>query len=521
MKKQSLFLWFVAFVCAALIFVGCPQEADDDDPVLSGTAALDTGAGSAVVKGVDVDFSVSTGDGAAIGSATTGTVTVTTAALSGTGNTAFTAANSGTVKAVKVASNSGSYTEADFNAATAYADANVITAGDVFFVKVTSQDGKAVKWYKVTVLEDVKAAYSLKASEASNAGPNGSGLNIASATKDGTGKVTIKLDGTVLAAYTSTTINYGVSTDGASWDSNWWGSSTDFDSAPGTYVAVYINGLFPAGTANPKNGAANKVLAVRQTNQALRFYTGGGNLLDSKPNKPVVADQSNSKTIWIPPATTTTEAPVRWRLYGKEATQGIIKEGDTFGLLIWNGTLTPKTAELEIAGYSAFSADATLTDNTTRTFVVDYSGVNFGSGTSPSLILSVPTWSNSSTPNAASVNEMLTRLWSAQAATVQNITQGNVFKYAPGTKTLTVNKANVTDDLKTWITTQWGGTTVPVKVTLKSGTPSGSAADANWSGAYLIWIDVASVVANESAAISLTGGGSESYKIAVTGGGGS
>ena len=30
MKKKSLLFWFVAFVCAALIFTGCPPEPDDD-----------------------------------------------------------------------------------------------------------------------------------------------------------------------------------------------------------------------------------------------------------------------------------------------------------------------------------------------------------------------------------------------------------------------------------------------------------------------------------------------------------
>ena len=45
MNKKSLFFWFVAFVCAALIFVGCPQEADDDpEPTAAEKAAAELGA---------------------------------------------------------------------------------------------------------------------------------------------------------------------------------------------------------------------------------------------------------------------------------------------------------------------------------------------------------------------------------------------------------------------------------------------------------------------------------------------
>ena len=45
MNKKSLFFWFVAFVCAALIFTGCPQEADDDpEPTAAEKAAAELGA---------------------------------------------------------------------------------------------------------------------------------------------------------------------------------------------------------------------------------------------------------------------------------------------------------------------------------------------------------------------------------------------------------------------------------------------------------------------------------------------
>ena len=71
MKKQSLFFWFVAFVCAALIFIICPQEADDDDTVTPVTASFTdvtvSGEKNEALTGVDVMVTI-TGDkiGAAI-----------------------------------------------------------------------------------------------------------------------------------------------------------------------------------------------------------------------------------------------------------------------------------------------------------------------------------------------------------------------------------------------------------------------------------------------------------------------
>ena len=65
MNKKSLFFWFVAFVCAALIFTGCPQEADDDDTVTPGTASFEDvkvdGEKGVELTGVDMTVTI-TGD---------------------------------------------------------------------------------------------------------------------------------------------------------------------------------------------------------------------------------------------------------------------------------------------------------------------------------------------------------------------------------------------------------------------------------------------------------------------------
>ena len=65
MNKKSLFFWFVAFVCAALIFTGCPQEPDDDDTVTPVTASFTdvtvSGEKGVELTGVDVTLTI-TGD---------------------------------------------------------------------------------------------------------------------------------------------------------------------------------------------------------------------------------------------------------------------------------------------------------------------------------------------------------------------------------------------------------------------------------------------------------------------------
>ncbi len=95
--------------------------------------------------------------------------------------------------------------------------------------------------------------------------------------------------------------------------------------------------------------------------------------------------------------------------------------------------------------------------------------------------------------NTSNINEMMTALWEQQEGDVQGITVNPVFRYEDGT--LTVTKANITEDLLQWITTQWGGTSVPVKLTLSQEYTG--AQDANWDGATLAWIDLSTVATGE------------------------
>ena len=95
--------------------------------------------------------------------------------------------------------------------------------------------------------------------------------------------------------------------------------------------------------------------------------------------------------------------------------------------------------------------------------------------------------------NVANVNEMMEALWAEEGSNVQGIDIKPVFSYSDNT--LTVTKANITEGLLQWVTTQWGGTSVPVKLTL---TPAYTGAqDANWNDETLAWIDLSTVATGE------------------------
>jgi hypothetical protein len=184
--------------------------------------------------------------------------------------------------------------------------------------------------------------------------------------------------------------------------------------------------------------------------------------------------------------------------------QTAVTAGATSVTIIFEGTPTAvSSAQLAIiipAVRLTSNAALTVTPNADAKFAIVRD-----------ITLSKPTWS-AGTPNASNIEEMLTRLWNdAAPSTVQGITQGQVFSYDASTNTLTVNKGNITDGLQTWITTQWGGTNIPLKVEVSGGTLT-SSVDVNWSNAHLIWIDVTNVTGG-SKTVQLTGDATISYTL--------
>lgn len=121
-----------------------------------------------------------------------------------------------------------------------------------------------------------------------------------------------------------------------------------------------------------------------------------------------------------------------------------------------------------------------------------------------------PVWS-AETPNKENVNEMMTALWAEGPTEVQGISVSQVFSWSDGT--LTINKDNVTEGILNWITTQWGGTSVPVALTIDGQyTVTG---DANWSNAVLVWVDLKTVETG-AMTVELSNGGVTTLNVAVT-----
>jgi hypothetical protein len=287
---------------------------------------------------------------------------------------------SDTDASVKLYSDSGFSTEV-----TGESTITLILGGTkIVYILVTAEDDTTKTYYAVSIEkpQDVLTAYSLKASEAAEASAAASGITLDSAEKLNE-VVTLKLGGTVGAAYrataTSSTSPYTV---GANFEpsAGFWGDSHEESQdnrlirpALGVYTPVYIHGIFTTGTSS------TRILAIKQTNQALRFYQQGIGLLAGNPTSPVAADQGNLQTIFIP---SNTASPVRWRLYGENVAQGQIADGGTFGILIWNGgtgtTYSPKTATIDIAQYQSYVTNATLTAGGYQAkIIIDYSDVTW------------------------------------------------------------------------------------------------------------------------------------------------
>ena len=121
-----------------------------------------------------------------------------------------------------------------------------------------------------------------------------------------------------------------------------------------------------------------------------------------------------------------------------------------------------------------------------------------------------PVWS-AETPNKDNVNEMMAALWTEGPAEVQGISVSKVFSWSDST--LTINKGNVTEGILSWITTQWGGTSVPVSMTIDGQYTA--AGDANWSGAVLVWVDLETVESG-TVTVELSNGGVTTLNVAVT-----
>jgi hypothetical protein len=259
------------------------------------------------------------------------------------------------------------------------------------YILVTAADGSTKLYYKVTIvcLEDVSSDYALGTYVGSDS--SASGLTI-SATKNSTGAVTVYLTGTLDPeyVYTADGIDHYPRTDPPSGAGSkflgqgFWigvGQTVGGPLVPtaGKYAQIGIKGLYTG------LNVAGKVVAVKQSNHALRFFSGyvGVDAVTSVVGIPITLpkDDDYAGANYIPADANT--LPVRWRVSNTGEVKSDQTQTSTF--IIWNGGdgttqyTTPTTATFELtarASYMNDAPEATPPDDI-GTVTVDYSGVIF------------------------------------------------------------------------------------------------------------------------------------------------
>ncbi|MDR2177000.1 MAG: hypothetical protein LBP20_03030 [Treponema sp.] len=132
----------------------------------------------------------------------------------------------------------------------------------------------------------------------------------------------------------------------------------------GNYASVSVS------LASLLEPVSDQVIAIRQENDALRYYQGltdGGGLLGSAPPTPVF--EGALPNIYIPEQGQGT--PVKWKAYDEGAWEDT-EDGD-FSFLV-SDAASPKTVRFDITTWSANEEDATKTGNV-ATIIIDYSAV--------------------------------------------------------------------------------------------------------------------------------------------------
>jgi hypothetical protein len=357
-NKKFLFIGMAVLLSASLFFLGCDTGGDEETTEKSGSTVTDQNA--VRVRGVAVSWGTDAAkNGASFATAVEGTVTILSSA---TGESSFAGAEKATVKAtlVNTAPTDDSTLDGAFTPSTA-----IGTAGTYYlYLQVTAENG-TVKWFKitVTVLEDVKAAYTLMDSAGDNiTTETSSGIEIDTAGKDATGKVTITLKGTFDEAYLyrADGTTYDESKKGDKFqNANYWLGEGGSPKS-GVYSAVNIKGLVPSG------GFTNA--AVKRIEPGLVFYTGKSDLATEDLTVPV---STSSYNVYLP---TDGSVPYKWKVSGAWQADAV------WGFLLYDAPgVTNKTVTLEIIGN--YDADTGTTPD--QIVEIDYSAVIFPAAPPP------------------------------------------------------------------------------------------------------------------------------------------
>jgi hypothetical protein len=186
------------------------------------------------------------------------------------------------------------------------------------------------------------------------------GVTIASALKNTAGEITIALEGTPDTAYRYTVSEGVADVVGGSWDSATWG--TALAPTAGKYASIKITGIIDGAD---RLVDTSKILGIKQTNQAFRFYTG-----NSDVNTPIEAGPNFTGDTLYVPANPAVPA-YKWKGHGA----GDLATYGAFPVLIADIGVSPKTSTIVFRSHAATTNGAAPTDDVNVTVVIDYSGV--------------------------------------------------------------------------------------------------------------------------------------------------
>jgi hypothetical protein len=345
MTKKFFLIVMAALVSASLFFLGCPTDSGDgdgdNDPVFSSKT-------NSVTENPTSDLGLV---GNEVVSSNPAVATATVGTGSDAGKVVITSVGAGT------------------------ATITVFQTGDTekyFGAKIpvtVAADGTITIGTIVKGEPSTSQSYTLNDNWTNTVTANGSGLSIDYQRKGtASNKVYIKLSGAIGTAY-QTAVTSALVTNGGKWSTAAWTNGST-SSAAGRYAGVYLRGLFPA------DGLAN--IAVKQTNDAFRFYTGAGGLLTEKPQAPT----ANAVNIWVP--STTSAQPIKWKFYDS------LPQTETWGVIMWSNAQN-KAPEMIFEKYdgTANTSQPIGTNSHFATVIVDYSAVVFSDALNDAGLTSV------------------------------------------------------------------------------------------------------------------------------------
>lgn len=185
---------------------------------------------------------------------------------------------------------------------------------------------------------------------------------------------------------------------------------------------------------------------------------------------------------------------------------------------LWTNNATYVIQDTDPVGKVSFKINAKNSEGNTVTTetTTDGSSVTVDNGLSTVTMSKAVATGNFD--NTANVNAFMTAIWGGESGNDEGtvVTEVYVNKIlSVNGSTLTVDGYKVTDGMKHFIDTNYGGNSVPVKVAFAAGnTPKDMTTDANWDGSYLVWVDLGSMThGTKDFTVAMKNGTSAAYSI--------